>query len=113
MTIYRNIAPRSTRRCVIMAVAWTLLVLVLIFASVHLMQGIDDDMTKTATQSIRRAVIDSAVQCYAVEGAYPSTMDYLESNYGLQINHEDYIVSYEAFASNVAPDVRVLVRGQS
>lgn len=62
--------------------------------------------------AIRDAVVQAAVECYAVEGVYPASLDYLEENYGLVINHRDYIVSYEAFASNVLPSVQVLVRGE-
>ena len=64
-------------------------------------------------ESVRQAVLRSAVECYCVEGAYPESLGYLEENYGLNVNHRDFIVTYEVFASNVAPDVRVLVRGEA
>ena len=54
----------------------------------------------------RRA--DAAVQCYALEGAYPQSLSYLEENYGVQVNHSRFIVSYEAYASNQLPAVAVL-----
>lgn len=60
--------------------------------------------------SVRRAVLDAAMQCAAVEGAYPSTLQYLEEHYGLIINHSDYAVTYEAFASNIPPSVVVVPR---
>lgn len=58
--------------------------------------------------SIRRSVLQTAMQCNAIEGAYPSSLSYLEQHYGLSINHEDYDVFYEAFAGNVAPTVTVV-----
>ena len=60
--------------------------------------------------SVRNAVLDAAMQCAAVEGAYPSTLSYLEEHYGLIINHSDYAVTYEAFASNIPPSVVVMPR---
>ena len=63
-----------------------------------------------AAVSVRTAVLDAAMQCAAVEGAYPSTLDYLEEHYGLIINHGDYAVTYEAFASNLPPSVVVVPR---
>ena len=66
-----------------------------------------------AEPGIRPAVLRSAVECYCVEGAYPESLGYLEENYGLNVNHRDFIVTYEVFASNVAPDIRVLVRGEA
>ncbi len=60
--------------------------------------------------SVRTAVMDAALQCAAVEGAYPSSLEYLEEHYGLIVNHADYVVTYEAFASNVPPSVVVMHR---
>ena len=48
-----------------------------------------------AEQSIRRA----AVQCYALEGAYPRDLSDLE---------ERYFVDYRYVASNLMPDITVL-----
>ena len=56
------------------------------------------------------AVLDAAMQCAAVEGAYPARLSYLEEHYGLIVNHQDYAVTYEAFASNVPPSVVVVPR---
>ena len=34
----------------------------------------------------------------------------LEEHYGLRINHNDYVITYEAYASNMAPSVMVVPR---
>lgn len=60
--------------------------------------------------SVRNAVMDAALQCAAVEGAYPASLTYLEEHYGLIVNHADYVVTYEAFAANVPPSVVVMPR---
>lgn len=57
-------------------------------------------------QSLRRA----AVSGYASRGEYPATLDELVSQSGIQIDREHYTVFYEAFASNLMPDITVLVR---
>lgn len=57
-------------------------------------------------QSVRKAV----VQCYAIEGAYPPDIDYLEKEYNLEYNHDKYYIDYEVFASNVMPNVDVYER---
>ena len=44
-----------------------------------------------------------------VDFVLPDTF-YLEENYGLQVNKKDFYVTYEAFASNLPPTVRVTVR---
>ena len=63
------------------------------------------------TQLVRDAVRRAVVTCYAVEGAYPSGLDYLKEHYGLVYDEEDYFVSYDAFASNIMPDILVTERG--
>ena len=45
---------------------------------------------------------------YAVEGKYPESLDVLEQEYGVQINHARFIVTYDVFASNQLPDITVL-----
>lgn len=60
--------------------------------------------------SLKEAVERAARQCYAVEGVYPRTLEYLEEHYGLLINRDRYIVSYDCSGSNVMPYVMVLNR---
>ena len=54
-------------------------------------------------QAIRRATI----QCYAIEGRYPPSVEYLEEHYGLSIDREKYHVFYDGWASNIMPDITV------
>jgi len=56
------------------------------------------------------AIIRNAVQCYAIEGFYPPSVEYLENNYGLIVDHDKYVVSYSVFASNIMPDVDVFIK---
>ncbi len=58
--------------------------------------------------SLISAIDRASIYCYANEGAYPSSIEYLEENYGLQINHDKYIVHYDSFATNIKPDITVI-----
>jgi hypothetical protein len=57
-------------------------------------------------ESIRRAV----AECYALEGRYPDSTEYIEKHYGVIIDKSRYIVHYELFASNIMPDIAVFGR---
>ena len=59
---------------------------------------------------IRESILSTAMQCYAIEGSYPSSLSHLEDAYGLTVNHDDYIINYEWFADNIPPSVAVSVR---
>ena len=57
-------------------------------------------------ESIRR----TAAACYAAEGIYPPTVEYMEEKYGLQVDEARYVIDYRVFASNLMPDFTVLDR---
>ena len=59
---------------------------------------------KQMEDTIYKAVLN----CYAIEGRYPATIDYVEQHYGLQIDHDRYDVFYEIFAENVMPEITVI-----
>lgn len=67
-------------------------------------------MNEQAAVSLRQSIMDAAKQCCAIEGAYPLSLEYLEQNYGLTINHEDFVITYQAYANNIAPNVVVIPR---
>lgn len=81
-----------------------------IFALVDYIGGASSN---TETELVRDAVRSAVLTCYAVEGAYPMTLDYLVDRYGLAYNEEAYIVRYEAFATNIMPEIRVLEVGDA
>lgn len=56
------------------------------------------------------AIKKAAVQCYADEGRYPSTLDYLKKNYGVHIDDDDFMVTYDCAAANVFPNISVFRR---
>lgn len=59
---------------------------------------------RVAANSINRAVIN----CYASEGIYPPTFEYIKEHYGVSIDEDKYVVHYEIFASNIMPNITVL-----
>ena len=75
--------------------------------AVLLVNRIGASQEKAETEIVRGAIKDAALTCYAVEGAYPQSLDYLRSNYGLAYDRERYLVTYDAFASNQIPEIYV------
>lgn len=59
-------------------------------------------------ESLETALSRSIAQCYAVEGTYPPTLDYLIEHYGLTYDSATFLVDYEYYGSNLLPDVTVL-----
>lgn len=86
-----------------------LLVMVAILVS---LPRVGRQIREDSRDAIRDAVVRSAMECYVVEGVYPQSLEHLEQHYGLRLNHRDFIVSYEVFASNQPPSVQVMLKGE-
>lgn len=76
-------------------------------------QKIGSSSENMEEQLVLDAVRRAALTCYAVEGAYPQSLEGLERGYGLAYNKDAYIVSYDAFASNIMPNIQVLRKGEA
>jgi len=59
-------------------------------------------------RQIENNVRQAVVNCYAVEGMYPVSLEYLQDNYGLHIDEEKYVVHYIALGSNIMPEITIL-----
>ena len=75
-----------------------------LYGLTNLSNGNSDEGRRRLEDALRRA----AVACYASEGIYPPSWNYLEEHYGVQIDHSRYVVSYTVFAENLMPDITVL-----
>lgn len=62
---------------------------------------------QSATDSIRRVIIT----CYAIEGSYPESFDYIKDNYEIYIDEEEFSVFYTVYGSNVMPKFRIVEKG--
>lgn len=78
-------------------------VIILVLALSDVSKTSSDESLTIAENSVRRAVIT----CYAQEGRYPASIDYLKENYGLYVS-DDFMVSYDMFADNIMPDIIVM-----
>ena len=101
---------RTTSRHILLAVILIIVALAIALVAWSAIVRVSADMAEQSAGTIKAEVVDAAVQCFAIEGSYPSSRAHLEDDYGLKINHDDYIVTYNCFASNVMPQVEVLAR---
>ena len=74
------------------------------FALDSLDSGKDAENLHQLEEALRRG----CAACYAVEGAYPPDLEYLEEHYGIQVDETRYKVYYNVFAHNLMPDITVL-----
>ena len=61
-----------------------------------------------ALQIAKESILRGVVSCYALEGFYPPTYEYLKEKYDIHVDEEKYTVFYDIFASNMMPDVTII-----
>ena len=88
-------------------IAIVLLMIVVIGGVWLLLTRVGNSSGEAQTQFVTDAVHNAALTCYAVEGAYPTDLEYLRAHYGLAYDQNRYFVRYEAFGSNMLPDIYV------
>ena len=89
-------------------IAIVLVMLVILAGVWMLVSRVGTASSGAQTQFVVDAVHNAALTCYAVEGAYPEDLQYLRENYGLAYDRTRYYVTYDAFASNLMPEIFVV-----
>ncbi|MDD3367403.1 MAG: hypothetical protein PHP50_00765 [Lachnospiraceae bacterium] len=77
-------------------------------------QGIDSVSSTSLDkqqESLETALSRDIAQCYAVEGTYPPSLEYLREHYALTYNDKLFFVDYQAQGANIMPDVTVIRKG--
>lgn len=69
--------------------------------------NISDKIKTGDARMVEDAIRNAAVTCYAIEGCYPESLEYIEEHYGVVIDRERYYVDYQAFFSNRMPQIAV------
>ena len=64
------------------------------------LSSISNTTSEQELESLKQAVIRSSVQCYALEGFYPESLEYLEDHYGLTYDASNLMPSIDVFALN-------------
>ncbi|MCF0108835.1 MAG: hypothetical protein HUJ57_01865 [Erysipelotrichaceae bacterium] len=64
------------------------------------------DVEEESRTRLKDSIVRAAVSCYANEGFYPGSVDYLVDNYGVIID-DRYQVFYQSQGSNLVPEVEV------
>jgi hypothetical protein len=103
---------KGKQRTLARTLAVSLVVFALIIsAAILLLNYIGTASDEAQAEIVREAVRGALTTCYAVEGAYPQSIDYLVENYGLAYDESRFFITYDAFASNVYPDIMVNLKG--
>ena len=60
------------------------------------------------TELLHLAISRGITHCYATNGHYPESLDYLKENYGITYDEDKYFVDYQVFGKNIFPDITII-----
>lgn len=103
---------RSSKGKIAGYIAWPVVIAVLIIAAVFGLRAYGRDMAVRELDAARQSVERASVQCYALEGRYAPSLQYLEDNYGLSVDKDRYDVIYVFQQANLPPEIYVVVGEQ-
>lgn len=85
-----------------------LLILVIVFYLFKINSDLNFKYSERDKDEERNRIMAYSIQCYATEGIYPPSLEYLEKRYGLRLKKNIYAYFYDSFASNLRPDIKIL-----
>ena len=101
-------APHTYRKIVLSVCAFTLVTGVFYQG----IESLSSSTQKRQKESLENALIRNITYCYAVEGSYPESLQYLKEHYGLYYDEDRFFVDYQVYGSNIMPDVTIIDRGK-
>lgn len=105
---FTNNQKHTSRRNVLLSVA---IFLVIFFGFQMAVATVSRQTAAEEMQTLENAIQRDITQCYAVEGSYPSSLQYLKDNYGLHYDESRYFVDYQPLGSNILPEVTIIQKG--
>lgn len=94
-TWFRRLAPFAA----------TIAILAVFYGAVSsLSETAVSEQKKNLETTLRRGII----QCYALEGCYPMSLDYLLDNYPVYYNEDAFFIDYQIVGQNIPPIVSVI-----
>lgn len=82
--------------------------IVLIMIALNGLQDVSEKASESQRESLESALERSISHCYALEGTYPPSLDYIKEHYGLIYDEKRFFVDYQSIGSNIMPDVTII-----
>ena len=96
---------RGVHRALYISLAVFVLVIVVAVTAIGQMgRRVGDEQVARLQEALHRA----AVSCYAVEGRYPPSLDYLMAHYGVVVDESKYVVHFDVVSRNAMPIIEVI-----
>ena len=85
-----------------------LLFLGIFLAFTYSLSGISKKTTAEEIQNLHRSLSRGISHCYAANGFYPESLDYLKEHYPISYDTDQYFIDYQALGENIFPDITII-----
>jgi len=102
----RVFRPKKTKSTV-KAISFAAVVVVAVFLVFIGLGNLSSTQSDKQLEIARDAIMRAAIQCYALESQFPSSLQYLVDNYGLMLDEDKFIFHYRVIGSNMVPEIHV------
>ena len=103
-----NLFSTKKERTNLTSYAPIIILVIVLVAFIGFSNSMMDTNLAREKEILENAIDRSITQCYALEGVYPDSLDYLEEHYGLTFNEEHFYVDYQYIGSNLRPDITII-----
>ena len=87
----------------------TVIIFVIVLSFFYSQIGkVSDEMEESDVKILEDALNNAIVTCYAIEGVYPESIEYIVDKYGVIYDDKKFFISYEKDLVNVKPKVTVI-----
>ncbi len=97
----------SRKKQVLSVLLFAAIIAVFLFGTLKLSGG----DTARQKETLDRAISRTVTYCYAVEGAYPESIEYMKDVYGLTYNEDLFFVDYRVPGGNIRPTYVIIEKG--
>lgn len=98
--------PRPLRN-LLLSTGFFLIILGACFFSLN---QIEKETSEEEIARLESAIHRSVAHCYAVEGSYPESLEYLQKEYGITYDSDKYFIDYQVWGENVLPDITIILK---
>ena len=72
------------------------------------LSGISKKTAAEETKNLHSSISRGISHCYATNGFYPESLEYLKENYHISYDTDKYFVDYQVLGENIFPDVTII-----
>ncbi|MBR6328256.1 MAG: hypothetical protein IKR68_01260 [Lachnospiraceae bacterium] len=74
----------------------------------YAISALSQNTASQQVKSLETAVTRDVLHCFAAEGEYPESIEYIEKNYALSYDHNKFDIQYTPSDGNSLPEIKVV-----